>query len=957
MNTIPIREMIRNAVTDLGGKANYTQIIELINKKHGAVNNNTIRTQIMACSVNSFSRIHLPECGKPRSFDARYDFLYNVGPGQVVLYDPIIHGNWTLIEHQGKTVIAKDGVPANLIPSDSSLMLFLLNKMQMNANYQPIVIKTLLEKGIENSFSASLDEIKEKINLLNFDRQFSMTDAIKSVSVALKEYVVFDDDKVSLQVDFISPHELKKCLKICGQKIAQWHIDKITEREYEMWHVMPGSADEGFPFLDEFFQTSSIGVGWHKIGNIANLSESEIKQKFTEQYVDDGGWQGLLDFSKIKPKDIVVLTKGQQVISDFGIVVGNYEFRDVAFPSYPHKKQVIWLNRGHILPKDLPNPTLAGFIDTCGKLVKRKQEMIDVLLEKNTMQVKDFSYFILTQNPDSKYDDVEGEQYQYDNNKPNSRQLTEGSKCIIQSKINGENFFIGIGQIGNIEESNDFNENGKPITKFVAKFSDYQKFDQPKPRTSEIYEEMKSMKAYGSQPPSILPITRQLYAMITGKDSDDEIKTVEMKPNYSRIIEILKRKKNIILYGPPGTGKTHESLNIIEEFTKSNIPKIAICFPSDRGIEKIKKFQELISENKKLLWGVGWDIPRLQESDYPVKGYVYFRGNIIAIANITKISEHKNTNSYDLQLRPKGLGYDQDYKYYLHIDELEICEPFSHKKLQLSDKTKEMPETIQQRVYVDQLNQFTKFVTFHQSYGYEEFIEGIRPKSTEKGIIYQIEGGVFKQFCNDARNDAPENNYVLIIDEINRGNISKIFGELITIIEKDKREKSVTLAYSKENFSVPKNIYVIGTMNTADQSLTHMDAALKRRFSLVEVMPNPSLLKTTKSGIPLRLLLEKINERIIIRGSRDNQIGHSYFMDDGKSIETTEELQFVFATDIIPLLRDYFYDDEDSLKEILGGQFIKWGDPHRDMDERWQKYPDVFIDTLKDAFGIQIGSN
>lgn len=570
--------------------------------------------------------------------------------------------------------------------------------------------------------------------------------------------------------------------------------------------------------------------------------------------------------------------------------------------------------------------------------------------------IKSHSCFILTQNPDSKYDDIEGEQYQYDNNKANSRQLIEGSKFIIQSKINNENYFIGLGKIRKIEESKIVDENGKPLTKFVAKFSDYEKFDQPKLRTPEIYEEMKSMKSYGSQPPAILPITRQLYKKISGQDLGDDEDDVDMNTDYSQTIEILKRKKNIILYGPPGTGKTHQSFEIIKEFTKQNTPKTAICFPSDRGTEKIKKFQELISEKKKLLWGVGWDLPRLQESDYPLKGYVYFRGNIIAIATISTISEHDKTSRNDLELRPRGLGYDDDYKYYLHIDNLELCEPFAHKKLQLQDETKEIPEIIQQRVYVKQLDQFKKFVTFHQSYGYEEFIEGIRPKSTERGIIYPIEDGVFKQFCRNARND-PENKYVIVIDEINRGNISKIFGELITILEKDKRGESVTLAYSKENFSVPKNIYVIGTMNTADQSLTHMDAALKRRFSLVEVMPDSSLLKTTKSGIPLKKLLEIINDRILTHGSRDNQIGHSYFMDDGKSIDSTEELQFVFATDIIPLLRDYFYDDEDSLKEVLGGKFINWDNSHRDMEDDWQEDPQVFLNTLKNAFGIDIGSN
>ena len=144
-------------------------------------------------------------------------------------------------------------------------------------------------------------------------------------------------------------------------------------------------------------------------------------------------------------------------------------------------------------------------------------------------------------------------------------------------------------------------------------------------------------------------------------------------------------------------------------------------------------------------------------------------------------------------------------------------------------------------------------MTFHQSYGYEDFIEGIKPTITNGNISYEVASGVFKKFC-EAACIRPTENFVFIIDEINRGNISKIFGELITLIEDDKREEiSVTLPYSQEEFTVPRNVYIIGTMNTADRSIALIDTALRRRFGFIEMMPRPEeKLRGLKSLYALR---------------------------------------------------------------------------------------------------------
>ncbi len=192
-------------------------------------------------------------------------------------------------------------------------------------------------------------------------------------------------------------------------------------------------------------------------------------------------------------------------------------------------------------------------------------------------------------------------------------------------------------------------------------------------------------------------------------------------------------------------------------------------------------------------------------------------------------------------------------------------------------------------------------------------------------------------------------NYVLIIDEINRGNISKIFGELITLIEDNKRfgndeAVEITLPYSKDKFSVPKNLYIIGTMNTADRSIALMDTALRRRFEFVEMMPDLKAVNDIKVGnIKIDELLKTINERIEYLYDRDHTIGHAYFM-SLKNINTEkekfEELDNIFRKKIIPLLQEYFYDDWGKIQIVLG-------DHNKQINEDTDKEYDKFIQSAK----------
>lgn len=226
-----------------------------------------------------------------------------------------------------------------------------------------------------------------------------------------------------------------------------------------------------------------------------------------------------------------------------------------------------------------------------------------------------------------------------------------------------------------------------------------------------------------------------------------------------------------------------------------------------------------------------------------------------------------------------------------------------------------------------------KFVTFHQSFGYEEFVEGLRPvldNDASGEVRYEIKSGVFRDLCDRARK-SPTHRFAMIIDEINRGNISKIFGELITLIEVDKREGqknevSVVLPYSGETFTVPANVDIIGTMNTADRSLSLLDTALRRRFDFVPLLPNTDValvgtdVVVNGQTIEIARMLETMNRRIELLYDKDHCIGHAYFtiLKDTPDEQRFDELSRIFKHKIVPLLEEYFFDDWRKIRLVLG---------------------------------------
>lgn len=407
---------------------------------------------------------------------------------------------------------------------------------------------------------------------------------------------------------------------------------------------------------------------------------------------------------------------------------------------------------------------------------------------------------------------------------------------------------------------------------------------------------------------------------------------------------------NTIYYGPPGTGKTYCLSQLLEGYTR----------PAPSNLNQEEKLdiwrQEFIKNNiSNLAWwkvivavllhlGRGARIDEILEHEFIKERAPNGKINAPNVWNSLTFHATDDLPNINISKRNKPIVFERDGKgiWSLLKNARENCKDAydffeSYENGFPPDWNPETSEVL--RNY--------KVVTFHQSYGYEEFVEGLRPVLSDKEdseetegdkmttVRYEIRDGIFKELCNEARK-APKQRFAIIIDEINRGNISKIFGELITLIEADKREGmgntiSVKLPYSGENFSIPQNVDIIGTMNTADRSLAVLDTALRRRFAFVEMMPDYKALKDiTVDGIRMDELLRCLNERIEVLYDRDHMIGHAYFI-PLRDQPTLEHLEQIFQQRIIPLLQEYFFDDWEKIRLVLGDnqkakeghQFIK----------------------------------
>lgn len=433
------------------------------------------------------------------------------------------------------------------------------------------------------------------------------------------------------------------------------------------------------------------------------------------------------------------------------------------------------------------------------------------------------------------------------------------------------------------------------------------------------------VRAPNSDPYYVNMAIWHLYELLRERDNEQKQEKVSSITSTasSELTEIKTfphSPMNVIYFGPPGTGKTFTLQQKMKEYTSHAVPADRDAWLDSR-LESLNWMQVITL----VLLDLGKRAKVRQMTEHQ-----WFQRKALLNGRSSNFSQTawatlqsftipgSTTVAYKGRREPAIFDKTADSEWFLVESQLEQVDEL----LSLYAELKHGPKS------AEAIQRFV-IVTFHQSYGYEEFIEGIRARSDESGnISYPIEPGIFMRLCQRANAD-PAHRYAIFIDEINRGNISKIFGELISLIEVDKRADmsnamSLQLSYSGDHFSVPANVDIIGAMNTADRSLALMDTALRRRFDFVEMMPDLSLLSGTKvKGIELESLLEKLNSRIEALYDREHTLGHAFFMPVKNSLDAGDEeaafkqLKIVFQKKIIPLLQEYFFDDWNKIRLVL----------------------------------------
>jgi MoxR-like ATPase len=826
--------------------------------------------------------------------------------------------------------------------SDPSLLEFLKSNPTMFQNYQAIVIKTLLENDSE--YNESLSYIKSTLVELNFDREdFEINSAWSTVKKVLVDHNVIsiNGKNVKLNNKNISDVEKTECLKICGEKILQHHVNKLMKKENQCYFIRPGANGE---FWKEFRTNNFVAVDYldqdkpDAAGDfdLSGLTKDEISKR--KGNTDDN--TELFNISQIKKGDIIAIVNNLKTIEEFAIVINDYYYKK-SVNQNKHRVDVEFLNFG---TSEIGNPVRKG-------IMKDTQNKIKDFLTGDKLE-----YFMLRHAQKGKeeqtWNDEIGKIYhvgrQADgdmgHNVQKLRDAKVGSKAVwISDSIKNSTYVLGYGTIKSIETRIE-NKSWNVVFENFIKF----KNDGTSPIKgkkmsdlflSQIQLQVKESKSNWQH--SVNKISKKLYQQIIGEDltpEEDELDAVaetrfqylidENKEKqirqYKKILD--QSKGQIIFYGPPGTGKTYIAKQLANHITKVDLEgwkasthrKIVQFHPSysyEDFVQGIKPVKDGDAINYVLQPGI------FQKLCKPtvILPTMSWRTAAIYVLNENTSLHYKEINkiSYELGITPK--------------DTWQLKSGYPRKT----------PWITQSREITEDIRTNNKNSIFKKS---------LNDDGEEISAMYEL--NLKSPTYEDEIRNLPEavidkSPKILIIDEINRGNLSKIFGELIYALE--YRGEEIDLQYKEFSegndygtLTIPlkDQLMIIGTMNTADRSIILFDAALRRRFSFIPLLPDYDLLaqsldidkefdetefktrlksleedgKDEKKKILSILALYKINLKLSdnVSVGREKQIGHTFLLEMQSHPENFTK---IWAQDILPLLEEYYFESPETIEE------------------------------------------
>lgn len=716
--------------------------------------------------------------------------------------------------------------------------------------------------------------------------------------------------------------------------------EKSSTRKFWLY-----AAGENAELWNENFQQGIMSLGWDELGDLRNYDNKESIQNTLKLIHEDNGSRkndALANFEfcySISKGDIVIAKQGTKKYIGFGEVLSDYEYVG-SREKHRSIRRVNWksveVESSNIVQKTLTDIS--------------KYPLYVLILIKDLKIFGDINYWFVAQG--DSYNNLDGKKYlrapRLDKNgnakvywdnmtkvKQNDIIFNYSNKELKGFSIAVENCSSGINPYSSKwnQEGYSFRIDHFPFkSKIRLGMSDLIKSKEQLSIALRGVAYKPFNNNGGVNQGYLYEFSEQATQILIDKMRNKELMIDSEEDSYKNENGSMEGL-NLILYGPPGTGKTY---TLKTQF-----------FPIFEDEKEVSKEEFIASKIKGLTWKNALGLVLLILKEASVKEIIEsklldqkIRTSNAAPENISNIlwrilqyGTKESCKNVKVGQRDSLQIFWKDENSNWTVDENILLETAP----ELGSILKEISSF---KIILGKQKRYV-FTTFHQSYSYEDFIEGLKPQVNEDGTLtYGIVSGVFREIVDLALKD-PNKPYAIFIDEINRGNVASIFGELITLIEEDKRigEENyipVKLPYSKDEFGIPKNLHIIGTMNTADKSVEQLDAALRRRFQFISLDSTPEILETSQfkcKGINLEKLLRTINERIEVLLDQDHKIGHAYFMSIKDLENPLVELKSIFLQKIIPQLKDYFFNDYQKIEMILGSKFISKSSSTRFLSE------------------------